>query len=336
LSDIRDVARRARVSVATVSRALHGNGPVAARTAARVRRAAAALGYRLNAVGRSLVTARTGVLGVMVPTLTNPVFAGSVAGLTLEARRAGYEILLAASDYEVGRELEIIETFLSQRVEGLALTLTDPDGPAAARVASAEVPLVLLYNQPKRLASPCVAVDDRRAADEMVSLLIAAGHRRVAMVAGRFAASDRARRRYDGYLAAMRRARLLPLGLIEVPFLGGNVGEALRPVLTRADTPTALFCSNDLLGLAVIDAARELGRRVPQDLSVAGFDGIEVGRLIRPRLATVVQPTVEMGRAAGALLLRTLEGSRPPRRRLLPYEIYRGETIAPCRGGTTR
>lgn len=203
-------------------------------------------------------------------------------------------------------------------------------------MAGAKVPLVLLYNQPKRLASPHVAVDDRRAAEEMVTALIAAGHRRVAMVAGRFVASDRARRRYDGYLAAMRRARLRPLGLIAVPFLGGNLVEALRPMLARPDTPTALFCSNDLLALAVIDAARELGRRVPQDLSVAGFDGIEVGRLIRPRLATIVQPTVEMGRAAGALLLRMLEGARSPRRQLLPYEIYHGETIAPCTGGTTR
>ena len=322
------------MSIATVSRALNGGGPVAARTAARVHRAATALGYRVNAVGRSLVTARTRVLGVMVPTLTNPVFAGSVAGLTLEARRAGYEILLAASDYEAGRELEVVETFLSQRVEGVVLTLTDPDGPAASVVLGAGLPVVLLYNVPKRLKVSYVAVNDRAAADEMVNVLIAAGHRRVAMVAGRFAASDRARRRYDGYLAAMRRAGLTPLSLVEVPFVGGNLREALGPLLGSAEPPTALFCSNDLLALAVIDAARQLGWHVPRDLSVAGFDGIEVGRLVRPRLATVVQPIVEMGRTAGELLLAALGSGRAPRHRLLPYELYRGETIAPHRGGT--
>jgi DNA-binding LacI/PurR family transcriptional regulator len=332
-SDIRDVARRARVSAATVSRALNGSGLVAPRTAARIQRAAAALGYRVNAVGRSLVTARTRVLGVMVPTLTNPVFAGSVTGLTTEARRAGYEILLAASDYDASRELEVVETFLSQRVEGLALTLTDPDGPVAALVAAARLPLALLYNVPKGRGVPHVAVDDRAAADEMVTELIRAGHRRVAMIAGHFAASDRSRRRYDGYLAAMCRARLAPRRLLEVPFLGGNVRDALQPLLDGPGPPTAFFCSNDLLALAVIDAARQLGLAVPRDLSVAGFDGIEVGRLVRPRLATVVQPTVEMGRAAGELVFAALSGARVAERRLLPYEIYLGETIAPHEGG---
>lgn len=336
MPDIRDVARRARVSMATVSRALNGSGPVAPGTAERIRRAAAALGYRVNAIGRSLVTARTRVLGVMVPTLTNPVFAGSVTGLTEEARRAGYEILLGASDYSAERELEVVETFLSQRVEGLALTLTDPDGPAAALAAAAGLPVVLLYNVPKRRAVPYVAVDDRAAARQMVSALIRAGHRRIAMVAGRFAASDRSRRRFDGYVAAMRGARLPAHRIVEVPFLGGDIRAALGPLLAGPDAPTALFCSNDLLALAVVEAARQLEREVPRDLSVAGFDGIEVGRLVRPRLATVVQPTVEMGRAAAAALLARLAGGRAPRARLLPHEIYLGETIAPPQGGRPR
>ncbi len=333
MSDIRDVARRARVSIATVSRVLNGSAPVAEATAARVRRAAAALGYRVNAVGRSLATARTRVLGVLVPTLTNPVFAASVMGLALETRASAYEILLAPSDYDAAREFQIVETFLSQRVEGLALTLTDPDGRTAALIRRERLPVVLLYNAPQRPGIPYVAVDDRAAADAMVSAFIRAGHRRIAMIAGSFAASDRARRRYDGYVRAMRRARLRPLPRVEVPFLGGNLREALAPLLAARTPPTALFCSNDLLALAVIDAARQLGRDVPGDLSVAGFDGIEVGRLVRPRLATVVQPAVEMGRAAGRLLLAALSGTRYPGRQVLPHEIYLGETIAPRDGG---
>ncbi len=153
------------------------------------------------------------------------------------------------------------------------------------------------------------------------------------MVAGHFVASDRSRRRYDGYLQAMRAARLRPLTLIEVPFLGGDLPAALEPLLRGPRPPTALFCSNDLLALAVVDAARRLGREVPRDVSVAGFDGIEVGRLVRPRLATVVQPTVEMGRAAGQLLLARLGGARRVTSRVLPYDIYAGETIAAPPGG---
>ncbi len=327
---MRTVARQAGVSVATVSRTLNG-GPVAPATAERVRRVAAALGYRVNAVGRSLVTARTRVVGVLVPTLTNPVFAGSVTGLAETVRRAGYEILLAVSDYQAGRELEVVETFLSQRVDGLVMTLTAADGPVTETVQRAGVPLVLLYNVPKRPGPPFVAVDDAGAAAAMVAALVQAGHRRIAMVAGRFAESDRARRRYDGYVRALRRAGLAPYGLVEVPFLGAQVAEALAPLLERPDPPTALFCSNDLLALAVIDAVRRLGREVPAHISVSGFDGIEVGRLIRPRLTTVVYPTVEMGRLAGDLLLRRMAGRRIGHR-YVPYELFPGDTVAPWGG----
>lgn len=333
---IRDVARRAGVSIATVSRVLNASGRVAPVTARRVRRAAQALDYRVNAVGRSLATARTGVLGVLVPTLANPVFSGSVTGLARQARRAGYDILLAVSDYDAERELEVLETFLSQRVEGLALTLTDPDGPAAEVALAADIPLVLLFNIPKSRKIAHVAVDDYRAGREMVEAMVRAGHRRVAMVTGRFASSDRARRRYDGYLAALSHAGLEAVPPLEVPFLDGDVRTPLETALGRRDPPTAFFCSNDLLALAVIDALRALGRPVPAAVSVAGFDGIEVGRLIRPRLSTVVMPTVVIGETAFQALLGQVHGERKILARLVPHEIDLGGTIGPRRPATAR
>lgn len=325
---IRGVARRAGVSTTTISRVLNGSPAVSPETARRVWEAAQALGFRVNAIGRSLATGRSRVVGMLIPTLTNPVFSGSVTGFGREAERAGFGVLLAASDYDPQRELGVVEMFLSQRVEGMALTLTVPSAPVLKTVRQAGVPVVLLYNNvPRRLGVSSVCVDDRRLARELVGLILRAGHTRVMMVTGKFASSDRARRRYEGYVAAMRDAGLKPMPPIEVPYLEGNVGLALQPVMTGADPPTALFCSNDLLAISVIDALRSLGLEVPGHVSVAGVDGIEVGRFLHPRLTTVELPTVEMGRNAWRVLARQFEDKISPGPRFLTYRIDPGGTV---------
>lgn len=327
---IREVARRARASITTTSRVLNGSPAVSPETARRVREAAQALGFRVNAIGRSLATGRSRVVGMLIPTLTNPVFSGSVTGFAREAERAGFGVLLAASDYDPQREIDVVEMFLSQRVEGMALTLTVPSAPVLKMVRQAGVPVVLLYNNvPRQLGVSSVCVDDHRLARELVSLILRAGHARVMMVTGKFASSDRARRRYEGYVAAMRGAGLKPMPPIEVPYLESNVGLFLRPIMTGADPPTALFCSNDLLAISVIDALRSLGLDVPRHVSVAGVDGIEVGRFLHPRLTTVVLPTVEMGQNAWQVLVRQFEDKVPPGPQFLPYRIDPGGTVHP-------
>jgi DNA-binding LacI/PurR family transcriptional regulator len=327
---IREVARRAGVSATTISRVLNESPAVRPETARRVRETMQVLGFRVNAIGRSLVTGRSRVLGMLIPTLTNPVFSGSVTGFVHEAERAGFGVLLAASDYDPQREMGIVEMFLSQRVDGMALTLTAPSAPALKIVRRAGVPVVVLYNNvPSRFGVACICVDDLRLGRELVKLILRAGHRRVAMVTGKFAPSDRARRRYEGYVAAMRDMGLRPTPPIEVPYLDGDVGRALRPVMASDHAPTALFCSNDLLAISVIDALRSLGHEVPREVSVAGVDGIEVGRFLRPRLTTVVLPTVEMGRSAWQALVSQFEDQTPPRLRFLAHRIDPGGTV--CR-----
>lgn len=328
---IRDVAQAAGVSTATVSRVVNEPSRVAPETVAQVREVMATLRYQPNVIGRRLKTATTRSIGVLVPSLANPVFAESVAGVEQAAQDAGYTLLLTVSDYDPAREDSAIATLMANRVDGLVLTVADADGSSAVRTLREDgIPHVLLYNQPQSSGHAAVSVDNVRAAGDITRHLIGLGHRRVAMVAGSFASSDRSRLRWQGVVAALGRAGLPAPDLIEVGFGAADLTAALAPVLVADpdDPVTALVCSNDMLALAAIRACRHLGRRVPDDVSVTGFDGIGVGELVQPSLCTVVQPTHAMGREAFAILLAHLEEQPSPRSLLLPHTLRFGESVA--------
>jgi DNA-binding LacI/PurR family transcriptional regulator len=331
---IKEVAARAGVSIATVSRALNGAGATE-QTIERVRAAAAELKFRPNLLGRALKTAQLRSIGVLVPSLANPVFAGSAGGVEDAARAAGYAAVVASSHYDPSRESAAVDLLLSNRVAGLVLTVADADASLILDSLDAEgVPYVLLYNQPSVAGRGYAAVDNVAAAREATQHLIGQGHRRVAMIAGELRASDRSRLRHRGYRAAMEAAGLEPLPLFEIGFEEKDFAQRLDLFLRANDPVTGAFCSNDMLALAAIAALRTLGRRVPEDISVIGVDGIDVGTLVSPRLATIVQPTHEMGAAAFELLLSRLDGDRgrasagQPGHRILPHTLRSGESVA--------
>lgn len=332
---IRTVAERAGCSIATVSRVINGTARASADVEARVRAAIAQLEFRPSEIGRSLKTLRTRTLGVVIPSLTNPVFAGSVAGMEAEARGRGYTLLLTATDYDPERERELVGTLVAQSVAGLVLTVADPDANATLDLLDAEaIPYVLVYNEPQHPGRAAVTVDNASAARDLTEALIAAGHRRVLFIAGRFSSSDRSRLRHQGYLAAMAQAGLTPEPVLELDYLGDTAAHraALEGLLTGAARPTGIICSNDLLALSVIAAVREMGLAVPADVSVAGFDGIAIGRLVDPPLATVHQPTRRMGERAVERLFDILAQDAPRTVEWLPYDLRTGGTLAQAPG----
>jgi DNA-binding LacI/PurR family transcriptional regulator len=331
---IRTVAARAGVSVATVSRVVNGLAPAHSPATQRVRAAIQELGFTPSRLGRGLKTARTSTIGLVIPSLDNPVFAGSVQGVQAAAREAGYGVLLTATNYAPEAESAALETLLSHNVDGLILTVAKADGnPLLEDLEARAVPYVLVFNQPSERHRVAVTVDNVAAAREVVALLKGLGHRRIGMVAGSFTSSDRARLRWLGYDDAMLRAGLQPDPVIEVPFGATDLTEQVRTVLSAPEPPTALFCSTDLIAVAVIGAASRLGVRVPDDLSVVGFDGIAITAAMRPQLTTIVQPTERMGREAFALLSRLMSaGTDKPEiatPQLLPHELRRGESVGP-------
>jgi DNA-binding LacI/PurR family transcriptional regulator len=245
---IHDVAREAGCSTASVSRALNGDARVSPGLVDRVRAAAARLDFRINAIGRALQTRRSGVVGVMIPSIANPVFAEAVAGAGDVAAGRGRQLLLASSDYDPQKELEAVATLIDRSVDGLLLTVADADdSPALEAALAADVPTVLMFNG--ACARAPVATSDAYAAGAAVGkLLVEAARRHVGFVAGRFATSDRSRRRFEGLRicyncppqwadwASMLKAIEENLG-IKMPHDNKNSGQTLSQLLAEKDSP---------------------------------------------------------------------------------------------------
>lgn len=328
--NIHAVARRAGVSPATVSRAFNFPDKVAPATRELVVRTAQELGYQPNASARTLRTQRSSVLGVVLPTLLNPVFAECLQGIALAAATSGYAIQPVMTGYDEEQERQAVAHLQAAGVDGMILVVSCPaNSQALARLSAAGLPYVLAYNA--HPDHPCVSVDGEAAAAEAVARLAALGHRRIAMVSGTLAASDRAQQRYRGYLRGMATAGLEAPPLVEVPFVATAVA-ALSQYLQTASRPTALFCSNDLLAMRSLRAAHLSGLAVPQDLAIIGFDGIAIGQDLTPALSTMAQPNHDIGRHGVELLVQALAQGSPPTAAdsvYLPYRFDIGESC--CR-----
>lgn len=324
---IRQVAELAGVSVATVSRAINCAARVRPETLDRVRQAMRDLGFRPNVIGRQLKTANTRTIGVMMPSLANPVFADTVQGIEDEARRAGYSIVVATTDYDPASEGSIAESLLSHRVAGLLLTVADAGNSRLLDMLEAEgMPYVLLFNQPDHSDRPAVTVDNRQAVADLVRHLIGLGHRRLAMVAGSFHASDRSRQRFEGFNQALEEAGLPASSLVEISFDMAPLAGRLAGLFTGKDAPTALVCSNDMLALTALRGLHDLGLAVPDDVAVVGFDGIAVASLVVPSLTTIDQPRREIGVAGCRRLLNAIAGRVTEGTDFLPYRLRAGES----------
>jgi DNA-binding LacI/PurR family transcriptional regulator len=320
---LQQIAFHAGCSLATVSRALKGDGPVSDEMVRRVRRAAAELGYRAPSSSGSSSRNRP-VVGVLVPSVTNPVFAASLGGIQHRMQAAGHGVLIAQSNYDPASEARAVAALLEQRPTGLILTLCNAESSEA--LSAALPPTILLNNRPVPRFPAAVTVDNQRAGCEITRHILAHGHRRILFVSGHFASSDRARLRYEGYCAAMDEAGRAPLPAMEIPFVDGYEHLDLSGVM-EAFRPTAVIASNDLLALGVIAALRREDRTVPDDVSVAGFDGIAIGRLMNPPLTTMAMPDGDMGVAAAAMLLDIAESASDCRHLCLDHRLYGGGTV---------
>lgn len=301
---IQEVAEKAGVSSATVSRVFNLPEQVAPATRLRVQRIADQLGYVPNASARTLRTQRSRVVGVVLPTLLNPVFAECLDGIASAATAAGYAILPVITDYQLAHEDRAVNLLLAGNVDGMILVVSNPaTSLALKRLKIVKLPYVLAYN--RHAAHPCVSVDSETAVIELVAHLAHLGHSRIALVSGQLAASDRAQQRLRGFQKGMQAAGLHSAGVLEVPFVESAVLD-IRNLLAKKLPPTALVCSNDLLAIRSIRAAYLAGLRVPHDLSVVGFDGIALGEDLTPMLSTITQPNAAIGRRAAALLMQAL------------------------------
>ncbi len=320
---IADVARRARVSPMTVSRVVNGSDHVSDQTRRRVERAMVNLGYIPNRVARGLVVNKLGVLALVIPDLSNPFFTKVARGVEARANLAGYTVILGNSDEDAHREEAYLRAVSSLQVDGVILASSGRgSGASLAWPLRRGIPVVLLDREVDGFEGDFVHGESRRASRLLVEHLIEHGHHRIAMVSGPLEAST-ARDREHGYRAALGHhgLRFDPALLRRAPYTrAGGYREALA-LLAREDRPSAVFAANNFLAFGVMDAAREQGLRVPQDLAVVTFDDVEIAA-DEPFLTCADQPAEALGQAAIGLLLDRLDGDHsPPRTVMLETEL---------------
>lgn len=328
MTDLLSVARLAGVSRATAARAFAEPEKVRESTREKVYAASNTLGFRPNYVARQLRTQSTRIIGVMLPTLSNPVFSEQLQAMENLARQHGYSLMVATTDYHPDRESVVLENMLRQRVDGLILTVANAQHSPCLDLLSREaLPVVLAHNPDAPSPFVTVSVDNQRAMYQATRHLLDLGHQRIGMIAGPVQQSDRASLRYQGYWQAMSEAGLSPLPLIEMPHHTRADIDVLRPWIAAPSSLTALLCSNDLLAISAIGILQRSGFNVPQQLSVVGFDGIQLGEMLCPSLCTIEQPQQALGEAALTGLLALISGEATPCR-TLDFTLRHGESVA--------
>jgi len=311
LSTIKHVAARAGVSFTTVSHVVNRTRPVSDDARMRVERAIAELGYFPSAVARALKTSQTRILGVIVPNITNPFFSELMRGIEDVCLRRQYSVFLCNGDDDRDRQARSLETLLERRVDGVLLaTPTGPAATLAKRLSSANMKTVVVDRSLPGVVADQVRIDHQAGARLAVEHLLALGHRRIACLAGpsSFAASGA---RVAGWRKALARARIKPADdwLLEGDFRAASGHELTRRLIARGDV-TAIFASNDLLGIGALRAAAEQGCPVPKRLSIIGFDGIEMGAFTYPALTTVGYPIRTIGETAATVLIERIAGHK--------------------------
>jgi len=300
---MRDVARLANVSVATVSAVINGTATVSPARAARVKKAMEALDYHADQIARSLKTGRTNVVGVVIPDVTNPFYPEVILGAEEVASVARYSLILCNASEDPAQEQRQLNTLFSHRVDGVLLACSDP-AIAIDRLLRRRFPIVCFDRIPQGVRGDIATCDNFKGGYEATRHLIDLGHKRIAILAGRTQLSTHFGR-FEGFRKAMQGTQIPVLD--EYCHTGGSTVEAGvkfgRTLLNLPTPPTAVFCTNNKILLGFMHAAGEAAVLCPGEISVAGFDDFTWTENFHPPLTTVAQPARELGREAMQLLL---------------------------------
>ncbi len=325
---IKDVAKRANVSVATVSRVLNQSKPVSEEIQKKVLEAIQEMGFNPNAVARSLVMKKSSLIGVLIPDISNMFFSMLVRGIEEECYKHQYTTLLCNTNGEIEKEIHYLNILKDKYVDGIVILTTSIKEEHVQFFNNHSIPVIFAsQSEVEDGLFASININDFQAAYDATNYLIALGHQRIGILSGPLTDIDSGYARHAGYKEALKEHGLT---YDSAWFREGNYDiksgyEKGKEILNITDKPTAIFCSSDAMAIGVIRAANELGLTVPQDLSVMGFDDISIAEAFLPALTTVQQPIYEMGTEAAKILLKQIKDKDNDKQRkegkIMPHKI---------------
>jgi len=341
MSTIVEVAKRADVSIATVSNVIRGTRRVSPKLAERVRAAIKELNYSPNEIARSLKVKQTRMLGMVLPDITNPFFPEIIRGAEDSAFERGYFLVTANTDEQIGRERRIVAALRSYRVDGILLaSASGTDTSHLKSTMDAGTALVCLDRTVPGMKTDAVLLDNVRGARECVRHILQKGHRRIGIITGALDVQT-GRERLRGYEEALREADIdIDHRMVMEGDFRYESGHLLgKQLMSRTVKPTAIFVCNGVMTLGVLKAFEEIDVCCPEDVALATFDDLAVDTPFHPHLTTVVQPSYEIGARAATILMDRIEGrlsKEPVIVRVSPTLIVRESTEAYARSTRTK
>ena len=310
-SKLVDVARVAKVSTATVSRALSNPQLVSDTARHRIDAAIQKLRYVPHGAARALRSQRTRTIGAIVPTLGNAIFANYTQALQKQLATRGYRLLLSCDEYDARIEDTLVAPLIQHGVDGLVLVGRDHREALFRAMKDHDIPYVLTWTSGTRGRHPCIGFDNAAAAARVAAFLLDLQHRHFAMIAGICKGNDRARERVVGVRRALAASNIAldPARVLQRPYTFAAGREAMHALMQLKPRPTAVICGNDVLAVGAMAECRAIGIDVPRMVSVTGFDDMDIASVVTPPLTTVRVPTDELGRAAADYIVARIEGS---------------------------
>ncbi|MDP0328149.1 gluconate operon transcriptional repressor GntR [Glaesserella parasuis] len=324
---LQHIADHLGITKMTISRYLRNPEAVAHQTGLRIAEAITEFGYIPNRAPDILSNAKSRAIGVLVPSLTNQVFADVIKGIELVTDKAGYQTMLAHYGYSQEKEEQRIESLLSYNVDGIILSENHHSKRTLKMLEVANIPVIEIMDSSEIGIQQAVGFDNISAAQSMVETMISRGHKNIVYFTARM--DKRTKLKMQGYEQAMRKYQLEPHSLITNEPSSFTLGaKQLQQALAQYPDIDGIFCTNDDLAIGALFECQRLGIKVPKEMAIAGFHGHDVGQSLTPQLATVITPRLEIGKVAAQELLNRLKGE-PQQSSIinLGYQIHLGESI---------
>lgn len=328
---LEDVARAAGVSTATVSRCLNTAERVSDKLREKVMTAVDDLGYTPNFGARAMAAKRTFTIGAIIPTMENAIFAKGLQAFQEQLHERGYTLLVSSTGYRPNVEAEQIKTLIARGADGILLIGYARDQSIYDFLHRRGVPTLIAWASRLEHAVPSIGFDNRASMRALATDVLALGHRTIGVISAKVAQNDRAAGRIKGVKDAMVAMGLNPddMQLIETDYSIEDAGQAFAALMQRRPRPTVVMCGNDVLAVGALQQAQRMGLVVPDDISITGFDDIELARIVTPALTTVHVPHRVMGRLAADELIEMVERQSEGVSVKLPSDVVHRESLAP-------